>query len=98
MISELVYDEMNYVYRVVFSYVGNPKKFPVPFVRFKPKEAIFSFKKVLDLREKSIIKKIGEDLNQALGYPVKMQEQFYVNDSWTNQPTDTIIEKPSINK
>ena len=94
MMKEL-FKDMNYVYRLVFSYVGDPKKIALPFVSYRPNQALFHFEKIISKDQVGRVQVIAETLNQAIGYRMKMQEQFLVGGKWTNQNPNATIEKPS---
>ena len=91
MTSEIV-DEMKYTYRLVFSYVTDPCRITLPFVRYKPKQAIFNFEEKLTKENIYKITKLALDLNQAKDCPVEIKEEYFVNEVWTNQDPDTKID------
>lgn len=75
--------DMNYTYRLVFTYLGDPKKIQLPFVSYHPSQAIFHFENILGKEERLKVEKIAKTLNQAVGHPVKVQEEFKIGNEWT---------------
>jgi hypothetical protein len=75
-------DEMNYIYRLVFSYLGDPKKIPIPSVTYRPAKAFFHFDRILNEEDRSRIIKIAGTLNNAIGKPVQVQDEYLVDGKW----------------
>lgn len=86
--------DMTYIYRIVFSFVGDPDKIPLPFVRYKPGKAIFNFETILKKEDRDKIVKIAKTLNRALGHPVEFKEESFVDNNWTLYNRSAKIDKP----
>ena len=77
--------ELNYKYRLIFTYPATPDKIDLPFVEYAPNQITFNFEKVLSEEDKQKFIDIAQSLDLSLTGKVKYKAQENYQGHWVER-------------